>query len=102
MKLLAAGLILITLNLINCNHHDELVALINLTADSINSFVGTAVELEAEIARRTKSYLGPYKQQEVDMFTITTCTKLTTRLISCEKFKRIINDELKSENKIIL
>ncbi|KAL7011137.1 hypothetical protein ACKWTF_014112 [Chironomus riparius] len=101
MKFPAAFLIFLTLfNLVNCNDHDKLVALINYTADKINNFVGSLEVLQAGIVKEIENYKGPYKQPQIDMFTITTCTKLTSRIITCDEFKRIVNDALRIANKI--
>jgi hypothetical protein len=78
-----------------------MVKLIIKTADSINKFAGSLKELEAEVIKEVKSHPGPYKQHEVDMFTISTCSKLKSRIINCDRFKEIVNGELKKDNKII-
>jgi len=101
MKLLAAILFISLLNLTYCNYHDELVALVLKTADSINSYVGSLEDLEAEIIKEVQNYPGPYKKHQVDSFTMSTCSKLKSSVINCDQFKKVINDSLRSGNKII-
>lgn len=101
MKFLAVILFLSILNLIYCNYHDELVALVLKTADSINSYNGSLKDLEVEIVKKVQNYPGPYKKHQVDSFTMSTCSKLKSSVINCDQFKKVINDALRSDNKII-